>query len=71
LGFKWEEVTGVWRKLHTEELHDVYSIPDIIGKIIGDGEIGGAYGTMREKKNVSRILVGKPEIKSLLGRHNH
>jgi hypothetical protein len=27
---KWDEVTGEWRKLHKEELHDLYSSPSII-----------------------------------------
>jgi hypothetical protein len=29
-GPKWNEVTGGWRKLHNEELHDLYSSPSII-----------------------------------------
>jgi hypothetical protein len=29
-GQKRDEVTGEWKKLHTEELHNLYSIPDII-----------------------------------------
>jgi len=27
---KWDEVTGEWRKLHTEELNDLYSSPYIV-----------------------------------------
>jgi hypothetical protein len=30
LGPKRDEVTGIWRKLHTEELHDLYSSPTIV-----------------------------------------
>jgi hypothetical protein len=30
LGFKRDEVTGKWRKLHNEELHDLYSSPNIV-----------------------------------------
>jgi hypothetical protein len=33
-GPKTGEVTGDWRKLHNEELHDLYSLPDIIRKIM-------------------------------------
>jgi hypothetical protein len=32
-GRKRDEVTGEWRKLHSEELHDLYSSPDIIRQI--------------------------------------
>jgi hypothetical protein len=32
-GPKRDEVTGEWRKLHSEELHILYSSPDIIRKI--------------------------------------
>jgi len=30
IGSMWEEVTGGWRKLHNEELHNLYSSPNII-----------------------------------------
>jgi hypothetical protein len=29
-GLRWDEVTGGWRKLHNEELHDLYSSPSVI-----------------------------------------
>jgi hypothetical protein len=32
-GTKWEEVTGEWKKLHSGELHNLYSKPDIIRQI--------------------------------------
>jgi hypothetical protein len=32
-GHKWDEVTGEWRKLHNEELHNLYSSPDIIRQV--------------------------------------
>jgi hypothetical protein len=32
-GYKRDEVTGEWRKLHNEELRDLYSLPDIVRKV--------------------------------------
>jgi hypothetical protein len=32
-GPKRDEVTGEWRKLHNEELHNLYSFPDIIKQV--------------------------------------
>jgi hypothetical protein len=32
-GPKRDEVTGEWRKLHNEELHNLYSSPDIIRQV--------------------------------------
>jgi hypothetical protein len=68
-GPKRDEETGEWRKLHNEELHDLYSSSSII-RIIKSrgGEMGGTCSTNGEKKNACRLLVGKPEEKSPLGR---
>jgi hypothetical protein len=42
-GPKRDEVTGEWRKLHNEELHDLYSSPYIVRVIkIKNNEMGGA-----------------------------
>jgi hypothetical protein len=68
-GPKRDEVIGGWRKLHNEELHNLYSSPNIIrmiksrrmrwaGHVARTGRSGIAY----------RILVGKPEGKRPLGR---
>jgi hypothetical protein len=43
-GRKRDEVTGEWRKLHSEELHSLYSSPDIISQVKAN-EVGGACGT--------------------------
>jgi hypothetical protein len=43
-GPKRDEVTGEWRKLHSEELHNLYSSPDII-RHVKSNEVGGACGT--------------------------
>jgi hypothetical protein len=61
-GPKRDEVTGEWRKLHNEELHDLYSSPSII-RIMKAMRMrwAGHVALMEEKRNVYRLLVGKPE----------
>jgi hypothetical protein len=65
-------VTGVWRKLHNEELHGLFSSPKIVrvikarrmrwvGHVVRMGEVRGAYN----------ILVGRPEGRRPPGRHRH
>jgi hypothetical protein len=68
-GPKRDEVTGGWRKLHNEELHNLYSSPSII-RMIKSRRIrwAGHIARMWEKRNAYRILVGKPEGKKPLGR---
>jgi hypothetical protein len=62
-------VTGGWRKLHNEELHNLYSSPSII-RMIKSRMMGwaGHVARMGEKRNAYRILVGNPEGKRPLGR---
>jgi hypothetical protein len=62
-------VTGGGRKLHNEELRDLYSSPSII-RIIKSRRMRWAGHVARkgEKRNVYRFLVGKPEGKRPLGR---
>jgi hypothetical protein len=68
-GPKKDEVTREWRKLHNEELRDLYSSPSII-KIIKSMSMRwtGHVARMWEKRNECRLLVGKPEGKRPLGR---
>jgi hypothetical protein len=65
-GPKMDEVTGVWRKLHNEELHNLYSSPSII-RMIKSRRMrwSGHVARMGEKRNA---LVGNPEGKRPLGR---
>jgi hypothetical protein len=62
-------VAGEWRKLHTEELHDLYSSPSII-RIIKSRRMRWLWHIARvgEKRNAYRLLVGKIERKRPLGR---
>jgi hypothetical protein len=67
-GPKRNGVMGDWRKLHNEELHNLYSSPTII-RMIKSRRLrwAGYVVRMGEKKNAYRILVGKPEGKRPLG----
>jgi hypothetical protein len=71
-GLKKDGMMGGWRKLHNEELHDLYSLPSII-RIIKSRRMrwAGHVARMGEKGNVYRSLVGKPESKRPLGRPRH
>jgi hypothetical protein len=55
-------VTGDWRKLHNEELHNLYSSPSIIKMIKSRRMIWAEHvARMGQKRNAYRILVGMPE----------
>jgi hypothetical protein len=68
-GPKRDEVTGEWRKLHSEELHNLYSSPDIIKQVKSRRmRWAGHVASMGEERKVYKVLVGKPEGKTPLGR---
>jgi hypothetical protein len=68
-GPKRDEVTGEWRKLHNEELHDMYSSPTIL-RVIKSRIMRWARHVARMGEGIAvyRVLVGKPEGKRPLGR---
>jgi hypothetical protein len=68
-GPKRDVVTGEWRKLHNEELHDLYSSPSTI-RIMKERRmrLEGHVARMGEKRNAYRLLVIKPEGMMALGR---
>jgi len=69
---KRDEVTGEWRKLHNEELNDLYSLPNIV-RVVKSRRMrwAGHVARMGEVRGVHRVLVRKPEGKRPLGRPRH
>ena len=63
------EVTEEWRRLHNEELNDLYSSPNIV-RVMKWRRMGwvGHVARMGEERGAYRVLVGKPEGKRPLGR---
>ena len=57
-----DEITGEWRRLHNEELNDLYSSPNIVGVIKSKRmRWAGHVARMGEERGVYMVLVGKPE----------
>jgi hypothetical protein len=60
---------GSWRKLHNDELHSLYSSPNIVMVIKSmNMRWAGHVARMGEGRFVYRVLVGRPEGKRPLGR---
>jgi len=68
-GSRRDEVTGEWRRLHNEELNDLYSSLNIL-RVIKSRRMrwAGHVARMGEERGVYRVLVGKPEGRRPLGR---
>jgi hypothetical protein len=71
-GPKRDEVTREWRKLHNEELHNLYSSADIIRQVKSRRmRWVGHVARMGDERKVYRVLMGKKEGKRPLGRPRH
>jgi hypothetical protein len=68
-GPKRDKLTWEWRKLHHEELNELYFSPNIV-RVIKSGRMRwkGHVTRMGERRGVYGFLVEKPEGKRLLGR---
>jgi len=64
-----DEVTREWKRLHNEELNDLYSSPSIV-RVIKSRRMrwAGHVARMGEERGAYRVLVGKPEGRRPLGR---
>ena len=71
-GTERDKITGEWRKLHNEEINDLYCSPNIF-RIIKCRKMRweGHVARMAERRGVYRVLVRKPEGKRPLGRPRH
>jgi hypothetical protein len=71
-GPKRDEVTVEWRKLHSVELHNVYSSANVFRQIKSRRmRWAGHVARMVQGKNMYRVLVAKSEGKRTLGRQRH
>jgi hypothetical protein len=71
-GLERHEVTGEWKKLHNQELNNMYCSPNIVG-VIKSGRMRWTVHVARmgERRVICRVLVGKPKGKRSLGRPRH
>jgi hypothetical protein len=71
-GPKRDQVTGEWRELQNEELHDLYCSSNIV-RVIKPRRMRwvGHVARMGGRGELYRVLVGKPDEKRLLGRPRH
>ena len=67
-GPKRDEITGEWRKLHNEEISDLYSLPNIV-RVVKSRRMrwAGHVALMGEGRGVHRVLVGTQRGKETTG----
>jgi hypothetical protein len=66
------DVAGDWRRLHSEEFHNLCASPNVIRAIKSRSvQWAGHVARVGEMRNARNILVGKSERKGPLGRHGH
>ena len=66
-GPKRDEVTGEWRKLHHEELRDLYSLPSIVRVVkIEKNEVGGACGAHGRGERCAQVSSGETRGKEAI-----
>jgi hypothetical protein len=59
-----DDITGVWRKLHNEELNDLYCSPNIVRMIKSKRTRWAVHvAHMGERRGIYRVLVGKPRCR--------
>jgi hypothetical protein len=63
------EEDGSWRKLHNDEPHDLYSLPNIV-RVIKSRRMrwAGHVACMGDGRDAYRVLVGRPEGKETIGK---
>jgi len=66
-----DEVTGEWRRLHKEELNDLYCSPNFVRVIKSRRMKWAGHVARMGERGVYRVLVGKPEGRRPLGRPRH
>ena len=66
-GPKRDEATGEWRKLHKEEIRDLYSLPNVVRVVKIENEVGGACGAYGGGERCAQGSSGETRRKDAIG----